>query len=213
MIDLLGTAPADVVATWVAAIATLVVLGGLLGERRLFGWSQHLLAGLATGFLALLAVTEVIIPRVVAPLADDPTGRPELVLGLLLVAAAAGAPWLPRIVAAVPVSIAIGALAAFALGGAVIGTLLPQLAATMVGSGSSAVEIVAAVASAVVTILVLVAFLRGTPRGRALGAAMAGGRGLLLLGIGAWIGVLVLSRLVLLSDRIGFLVGDWLGLR
>jgi hypothetical protein len=213
MIDLLGTAPADVVATWVAAIATVVVLGGLLGERRLFGWSQHLLAGLVTGFLALLAVTEVIVPRVVAPLVADPAGRPELAAGLILVAAAAGAPWLPRIVAAVPVSIGIGALAAFALGGAVIGTLLPQLAATIVGPGSSPLEIAAAAASALVTIVVLVAFLRGTPRGRALGAAMVAGRGLLLIGIGAWIGVLVLSRLVLLSDRIGFLVGDWLGLR
>jgi hypothetical protein len=213
MIDLIGRAPADVVATWVAAVATIVVLGGMLGERRLFGWSQHLLAGLLTGFLALLAITEVIVPRVVAPLAADPAGRPELALGLVLVAAAAGAPWLPRVVSAIPVSIAIGALAAFALGGAVIGTLLPQLAATIVGPASSPVEVVAAAASALVTVLVLVAFLRGTPRGRALGAAAVGGRGLLLLGIGAWIGVLVLSRLVLLSDRLGFLVGDWLGLR
>ena len=70
-----GTTTADVVATWVAAIATLVVLGSLLGERRLFGWSQHLLAGLATGFLALIALTDVIGPRLVEPLAADPGGR------------------------------------------------------------------------------------------------------------------------------------------
>ncbi|HEX2844605.1 MAG TPA: hypothetical protein VHP64_05095, partial [Candidatus Limnocylindria bacterium] len=67
-----GTETADLVATWVAAIVTLVVLGGLLGERRVFGWSQHLLAGLATGFLALLAITEVIAPRLLEPLLADP---------------------------------------------------------------------------------------------------------------------------------------------
>ncbi len=57
MNGLLGAGTADVVATWVAALVTLVVLGGLLGERRLFGWSQHLFAGLLTGYLALLAIT------------------------------------------------------------------------------------------------------------------------------------------------------------
>ena len=51
-----GTTTADLVATWVAAIVTLVVFGALVGERRLFGWSQHLLAGLATGFLALIVL-------------------------------------------------------------------------------------------------------------------------------------------------------------
>ena len=61
MNGLFGGDGADQVATWVAAAVTLVVLGGLLGERRLFGWSQHLLAGLATGLLALLAITEVIV--------------------------------------------------------------------------------------------------------------------------------------------------------
>ena len=68
-----GTADADQIATWVAALATIVVLGGLLGERRAFGWSQHLLAGLATGFLALLAITEVIVPRVVEPIVAEVT--------------------------------------------------------------------------------------------------------------------------------------------
>ena len=208
-----GTETADLVATWVAAIVTLVVLGGLLGERRVFGWSQHLLAGLATGFLALLAITEVIAPRLLEPLLADPLGRLELWLGLALVGSAAAAPWLPRAVAAIPVSIAIGSLAAFALGGAVIGTVLPQLAATAAVDGDTALETAVGVGAASVTALVLLAFLRGVPRGRALDLVSGAGRWLLLAGIGGWLGYLVLSRLVLLIDRIGFLMGDWLGLR
>lgn len=212
MNGLIGSGTAEVVGTWVAAIATIVVLGGLLGERRLFGWSQHLLAGLATGFLAMLAVREVIGPRLVDPLLDGGAGRLELWAGLALVAAAAGAPWLPRLVAAVPVSIAIGSLAAFALGGAVIGTVIPQLVATVSVEGTSAVDTVTGVAAAGLSGLVLLGFLHGTPRGRPLRVAAGAGRWALLVGIGGWLGYLLLSRLLLLLDRIGFLLGDWLGL-
>jgi hypothetical protein len=200
------------VATWVAAIVTLIVLGGLLGERRLFGWSQHLLAGLVTGFLALLAVREVILPRLVDPLLAGGAGRAELWLGLALVGAAAGAPWLPRVVAAVPISIAIGSLAAFALGGAVIGTVLPQLVASIANDGASASDTVIGVAAAGVSGLVLVGFLHGVPRARPMRAATTAGRWLLVAGIGGWLGFLLFSRLLLLLDRIGFLLGDWLGM-
>lgn len=207
-----GTGTADVIATWVAAAATLVVLGGLLGERRLFGWSQHLLAGLATGFVVLLVVTEVLVPRLLAPLADGVAGRADVWIGLALVAATAAAPWLPRLVAAVPVSIAIGALAAFALGGAVVGILLPQLVATIAVDEGGTAETLTGVAAAGVSGLVLLGFLHGMPRGRPMEAAAATGRWLLIAGIGGWLGYLLLSRLVLLVDRIGFLTGDWLGI-
>jgi hypothetical protein len=213
MNGLLGATPADTVATWVAAAVTIVVLGGLLGERRAFGWTQHLLAGLLTGYLALLVLDEVIGRRLVGPLVSGGAARPELWLGIGLVALAAASPWLPRLAAAVPVSIAVGAIGAFALGGAVVGTILPQLTATAVVERSDAITTALALLGAVITILVLVTFVRGTDRGRPLATAVALGRPILLAGIGGWLGYLLLARLVLLSDRIGFIVGDWLGLR
>lgn len=212
MSGLFGATTADLVATWVAAVATLAVFGALLGERRLFGWTQHLLAGLATGFLALIALTEVIGPRLLAPIVADPAARPELWAGVALTATAAAAPWLPRQISAIPVSIAIGALAAFALGGAVVGTLLPQINATVVRPEGSVAATAGAALAAVITALVLVGFLHGMPRGRIIAAAAGIGRWLLIGGLGGWLGFLLLSRLVLLVDRIGFLLGDWLGL-
>jgi hypothetical protein len=209
---LLGTSPADQVATWVAALATLVVLGGMFGERRAFGWSQHLLAGLATGFLAVLAISEVIVPRVVEPIVAAPGEHLELWLGLGLVATAAAAPWLPRVVAAVPVSIAIGSLAAFALGGAVVGTILPQLAAAVAGREAGVAATLAGIAASVVTLLVLLSFVHGVPRGRLAAAAASAGRWLMLAGLGGWLGYLLFSRLVLLVDRVAFLLRDWLRL-
>ena len=207
-----GTGPADALATWIAAGVTLLVLGGLLGERRVFGWTQHLFAGLLTGFLALVAVTEVLVPWVIAPLLADPTGRLEMWLALALVGSAAGAPWLPRPVAAVPLSIAIGAVAAFALGGAVVGTLLPQLAVAVPVPGATTLDTVVGVAAALVTVLVLLGFVHGTARGPIVGSVVGAGRWLFIAGIGGWLGYVLFSRLVLLVDRIGFLLGEWVGL-
>ncbi len=206
-----GAGAADVAATWVAAFATLVVLGGLIGERRAFGWTQHLLAGLATGFLGVLAITELIVPRLVTPLLADPGGARGAWLGLGLVAITAASPWLPRAVAALPISIAIGTLAAFALGGAVIGTLLPQIIAAVAVREASLAATLAGVAATMISGLVLFGFVHGTPRGRAANAVAATGRWVMLGALGGWLGYLLLSRLILLLDRIGFLLGDWLG--
>ena len=212
MSGFLGTDAASLVATWVAAGVTLLVLAGLLGERRLFGWTQHLFAGLLTGFLALIALTEVIVPWLVEPLLVDPAGRLELWLGLALVVSAAGAPWLPRTVSAVPLSLAIGALAAFALGGVVIATLLPQLLVAVPGQEDTTLATGIGIAAAIVTAMVAYGFIHGVPRGRVGGSVARGGRWLLLAGIGGWVGYLLMSRLVLLVDRISFLLGDWLGI-
>jgi hypothetical protein len=43
-------------------------------------------------------------------------------------------------------------------------------------------------------------------------AAAGAGRWLLVAGIGGWLGYLIFSRLLLLLDRLGFLLGDLLGL-
>lgn len=202
----------DASATVVAALVTVAVFGGLFGERRVFGWTQHLFAGLLTGYLLLIAIREVVVPWLVAPLVADPIGRPELWAGLALVSVTAASPWLPRVVSALPVSIMIGSLAAFGLGGALIGTLLPQVAATVVAGGEPLGATLASVVSAIITVLVLVGFLHGAPRGRTMLVAAGAGRWLMLAGIGGWLGYLLYARLVLLIDRIVFLVGDVLGI-
>jgi hypothetical protein len=201
---------AETSVTWVAAIATIVVLAGLFGERRLFGLAQHLLAGLATGYLAVLALREVLLPRLLDPLAADPAGRLDLWVAGGLVVLTALAAWLPRRVAAVPLAVLVGGLAAFALGGAVVGTVLPQAAATIVVPSDGA-GLAAGLASLAISVLVLLAFVHGAPRARLVVAGASAGRWLMLAGVGGWLGYLLVTRLVLLTDRIGFLLTDWLG--
>jgi hypothetical protein len=205
-----GPGLAGTVATWAAALTTIVVWSYLLGERRLFRLAQRLLAGLATGYLVLLALREVLVPRLLEPLAAAPVANVLLWPALVLVAALAGARWLPRPIVAVPVAVLVAGTAAFALGGAVAGTVLPQLGASLV-QPASASGVVDGVIGLGITVAVLLAFLHGVPRGRIVGGVASIGRWMLIGGVGGWLGFLLVSRLAVLVDRVGFLLGDWLG--
>jgi hypothetical protein len=202
---------AGTLATWSAALVTIGVWAYLAGERRIFRLAQHLLAGLATGYLVLLAIREVLVPRLVEPLA---AGTPNVLLWLapLPVAAMIGAAWLPRRVVALPVAVLVAATAAFALGGAVAGTLMPQLGAAVIAPGQGADALSGAGLGALIAALVLLAFLHVWPRSRLVAGAAGAGRWLLIGGIGGWLGFLMVSRLSLLVDRVGFLLNGWLGL-
>jgi len=198
--------------TWVAVLLTLGVWSYVVGERTIFRLLQLLLAGLATGYFALLAVREVLIPGLVAPLLADPAGHPLLIPALLLGAVMAGAAWLPRRVVAPVAALLVAGVAAFALGGAVVGTLLPQMAAALIDPATGGSGLVDGVLALTITLLVLLGFLHGAPRGRFVERGAGIGRWLLVGGIGAWFGFLLVSRLSLLVDRVAFLLGDWLGL-
>jgi len=205
--DLTGT-----LGTWVGALATIAVWSYLVGERAIFRLLQYLLAGLATGYLALLAIREVLIPRLVVPLVTDPVHNPLLLLALAACLILGGAAWLPPRLVAPLAGLLVGASAAFALGGAVVGTVLPQLGAALIGRADGGAALANGLLALAITVLVLLAFLRGGQKGRLVGRAAVIGRWLLVGGIGAWFGFLLVTRLALLVDRVGFLLGDWLGL-
>ncbi|HTI29552.1 MAG TPA: hypothetical protein VL687_04265 [Methylomirabilota bacterium] len=205
-----GTDLAGTIATWVAAIVTIAVWSYLVGARRLFVLMQHLLAGLATGYLVLLAIREVLVPRLAVPLLQHPRDSALLGLALVPVGMLIVASWLPRRAMAPVGAILVGGIAAYALGGAVVGTILPQIAAAMPSGGGPSGALAGELISLVITSLVLLAFLHGAPRGTVTTRAATVGRWLLVGGIGGWIGFLVVSRLSLLVDRIAFLLGDWL---
>jgi hypothetical protein len=208
-----GFAGADLggtVATWVAALATIAVWSYLVGSRRIFVLMQHLLAGLATGYLVLLAIRDVLLPRLAVPLVEQADERVLLVPALLLVGILAAASWLPRPVVAPVAAVVVGGIAAFALGGAVVGTILPQIAAALPTTRAASPGLAGQVISLAITSLVLLGFLHGAPRGRLTTRGASVGRWLLVGGIGGWLGFLLVSRLSLLVDRVAFLLGDWL---
>ena len=71
----------------------------------------------------------------------------------------AAARWLPAVVVSLPVALLIAGTAAFALGGAVVGTILPQIGASLIRPADAPGTVVNGLISMVITILVLVGFL------------------------------------------------------
>lgn len=203
---------AGAAATTLAALVTIGSWAYLAGARRLFSVLQLLLAGLATGYLAVIAVDEVLLPRLVAPLAERPLDH----LALLPAAALAGlllaSRWVPAHVAALPAAVLVGGTAAFAFGGAVLGTLLPQIASALPVPGAAPADLATALVGVVISGLVALSFVHGLPADRRLARVASAGRWLLVAGIGGWLGFLVVSRLALVVDRIDFVLGTWLGL-
>lgn len=212
MNGLLGTDLGGIAATWLAAAATVAVWSYLVGAQTVFRLTQFLLAGLATGYLALLAIDDILVPRLISPLLDDPSGHLVLIPAAALVVIMVAAAWLPGRMTAPVTGILVGGIAALALGGAVIGTLLPQIASAILPPGTARTSILEAAAAIGITVLVVLSFTHGSATGRLSKRATLVGRWLLVGGIGGWLGFLLMSRLALLVDRLDFLLGDWLGL-
>jgi len=210
---------------WLAALLTLAVFTYLVGDNPIYQLALHLLIGTTLGYAALVAVTTVLGPRLIAPLLTDPAANWDLVvpltLGLLLLLRAR--PKTARL-ADVPLAFLVGVGSAVALGGALFGTLGPQLAATVVslspadagGWGPAANRILLVVGT--VAALVVFTFSAGRrTRAERLRSALVRlwtlpGRWVLMITFGALFADAAVGRLSSLIGRLQFLLGDWLGL-
>lgn len=223
--DGLGTLIApEQMGTWVAAILTLMVYSYLLGDNPLFRLAEHLLVASSVAYAAIVAYHTVLVPRLFAPLAAAPAGRPDLiiplVLGLLLLfkllpgTSRLGTPSLGYLA-----GIGVG----LAVAGALAGTLLPQIRATFLPivpmapgeSGQTASNLV--IVAGTVTTLLSFQFVSGLGRKSAVEGGQAGrnpvrimGRSFMMIAFGAFFGGAVLTYLSLLIGRWDFLINEWL---
>ena len=117
------------IGTLIAAILTFMVWSYLLGDNPAFRIAEHLFVGIAVGYAVLVAWFSVMQPALfgaVAPQSPALAAVP-LVLCLLLMAKVRPA-WSG--VGNIAVAFLVGVGAALAVGGALFGTLGPQVAAT-----------------------------------------------------------------------------------
>jgi len=115
--------------TLIAAILTLMVWSYLLGDNPVFRIAEHLFVGTAIGYAVLVAWFNVVQPALfgaVAPHSPELAAVP-LVLCLLLMAKVRPA-WAG--IGNIPVAFLVGVGAALAVGGALFGTLWPQVSVT-----------------------------------------------------------------------------------
>jgi len=118
----------DVVGLVVGAVLTLMIFSYLLGDNPLYRLALHLFVGALVGYSFGIVLRDVLIGKVWNQLLDNPLAVViPLVLGILLLFKG-----FPRqaYVGNFSVAYLVGVGAAVALGGALLGTLIPQVGAT-----------------------------------------------------------------------------------
>ncbi len=128
----------DIIWTVVSFLLTLLILSFIFGDNPLFRFAAYLFVGVSAGYAAVLLIYQVLWPQLVVPIvAGDWITAVPLALGLLLVFRLV--PSLSRI-GNISMAYLVGAAAAVAIGGAVLGTLLSQTrgAINAFDSGASA---------------------------------------------------------------------------
>jgi hypothetical protein len=214
MVDLLH---ADVLGGWVAFVLTLMVFSYLLGDNPLFRLAEHLFVGVAVGYAVVVVWRTVLVPRLWTPLATDPVANwpflVPLLLGLLLLARVrARWSWWANL----PMGFLFGVGAALSIGGALLGTLYPQVRASLIslnpasygGQWGSVVDAAILAVGTLGTLLYFYFTAAREGRGVAEGirrAWVAVGRWTLLVAFGALFAGATISRLSLLIARVQFL--------
>jgi hypothetical protein len=127
----------DLVAGIIAFLFTLMILSYLIGDNPLFRIAVYIFVGVSAGYVAAVGIRQVLWPNLLQPLLNGfiygistqtaILAVPLLLSGLLLMKA-----WPPLTRLGMPaMGLLVGASAAIAIGGAVNGTLFPQVNATI----------------------------------------------------------------------------------
>ncbi|HOG46822.1 MAG TPA: hypothetical protein PLJ35_20210 [Anaerolineae bacterium] len=216
---------AEAVGIWVAALLTLVMLSAAFGENCISRLGMALLAGAGVGYAGAMAWQAVLWPRILLVSRDPAQHWPLLIwfaLGLLLLARGlSSASWLSN----VSLAYLLGVGAALAIGGALVGTLLPQLVAAATPQGATAEGgwLVAANALLIAVgtggVLFRFAYTGWSGEGavgklwvRLSGAWGQVGYGFVVVAMGAFFATAGITSLALLAARLEFLAVDWLHL-
>lgn len=227
----MDTSLLDLAGTLIAAILTLFVFSYLLGDNVLFRFAEHLFVGVAVGYAVVVAFHTVVSSKLLMPLvdalSDGSWGRVlalgiSLIFGLLLLTKPfKGISWLGSL----SVAFLVGVGAALAIGGAMLGTLLPQVEATAnvsyyVTRYGPALGLISGVVVLIGTTGVLIHFHFSSGEEGPIARFRAGlvrtwggvGRWFILIAFAAILATTFMSRLSFLAGRVQFLVDSARGL-
>ena len=124
---------ADFVGPVVAFLLTVMILSYLIGDNPAFRLAVHVFVGVTAGYVAAVAMRQVLLPDLILPLVGGTAAaRAMLAVPLLLSGMLLMKGWPPLSRLGVPaMGLLVGVAAAVAIGGAIQGTLLPQVVATL----------------------------------------------------------------------------------
>lgn len=130
---------ADLIASFLASVLTVMVLSYLIGDNPLFKLAMHLLIGVAAGYAGAVAVHSVLIPGLVQPVLEagltglaDPRLIVTVIVPLILVILLflKVAPSTARY-GTISMVLLVGVGAAVIVGGAITGTIIPLTLGSM----------------------------------------------------------------------------------
>ncbi|MGB9593446.1 MAG: hypothetical protein ACPL7R_04830 [Anaerolineae bacterium] len=210
----------NLVGTWVSALLTVMVLSYLLGDNPLYRLAEHLFVGTAVGYAVLVAYYALLRPRLILPLLQAPLENWTLVVPLLLallLLARLNHAW--RGAGMAPLAFLLGVGVALAIGGALFGSLLPQVEGTMLSVNPADEGWGVAVGNFVLVIGTVSAlayfYFTGqgdTGWGRLRGGVLKAWRGLgkwfIMVTFGALFASTVMARLSLLIGRLQSLITE-----
>ena len=210
----------EVISALVGFTLTVMVFSYLIGDNPLFRIAVYLFVGVASGYAATVVWHYVLVPRLFQSLtAFNPLAIIPLVLGISLLTK-----FSPRIswIGSFAMAVLVGVGAAAAVGGALIGTLLPQAQATMDGldvlSAGGGLEIASRLLEGVIvlggTVFTLASFhfsasraADGTPRqNRILEGVIWVGRIFIAITFGVLFAGVYMSALTALIERLSFVI-------
>jgi hypothetical protein len=198
---------------------TVALLSYLIGDNPLYRLTLHIFIGVSVGYAVLVVIYQVLRPRLVAPLL---TGDPLVVaaaVGPLLLFAFLVLKLSPRASALGNVSVGylVGVGTAVAVGGALTGTLVPQIKATWLSilpdADGTFINNIVIIVGTVTTLLAFQFWLRGRTgtgevRRTAVMRVLAGvGQLFLVITLGTIYGGLILAGLAVFSERVMSIYG------
>ena len=129
----------DMLTAFVSFVITILILSYLIGDNPLFRATVYIFVGVSAGYVAAVAWNQVLLPQVFQPVllgtAFSSTKQAIIIVGSLVGSLLLLAKVFPRLsgFGQLPMAYLVGVGAAVTVGGAVLGTLLPQITATIDG--------------------------------------------------------------------------------
>lgn len=213
--------PIELITGVVGFLFTLMIFSYLIGDNPVFRFASYLFVGVASGYAAAVVCYQLLLPRLQSLPLNDPT---QLLIGFIpfFLAVTLLAKLMPRIswVGSFATAVLVGVGAATAFGGALIGTLIPQVQAASdafapsVGGSRGMFHMLEGAAMLLGTVVTLVYFQFGAKRSadgsvkrNAIVELMAKVGGVFIaVTLGAFFAGVYMAALTAMIERIGSLI-------
>ncbi len=119
---------ADFVGVFLGFVLTLLVFSYVLGDNPLFRFAAYIFIGVSAGYAAIITIYNVLLPQLIFPLVYGNSGEKYLSIAMLIPSLFLFAKITPlKRAGNWAMAILVGIGAAAAVGGAITGTILPQM--------------------------------------------------------------------------------------